>query len=238
MNFTFTTLAIGQQYFETAKQFSIDLYNKNINFSRIIVSDISDTDTPNTLVITPPIDTVTRICNAFNYNLKYLALDAAVQYLSSANCDYIIYIDADWRIRDNYDNNKIIKFLNQNLNIDFYFERPHNIGVSKLNLDNNCFWKHKIHPYGLLNTTKYDSAHVCNEQFMIFKNNKKLEKFVESWSEKNQFCIENNVWTFAEGVEMGMSYIDANMLAQYTNFGTINDCFEFNDASGNLHVRF
>ena len=128
--------------------------------------------------------------------------------------------------------------MNQNPDIDFYFERPHSIGTSKLNLDNNCFWKHKISPYRLLETTKYDNAHVCNEQFMIFKNNEKLERFVESWSEKNQFCIENNVWTFAEGVEIGMSYVDAGMAVRYTNFSTINDCFEFNDISGNLHVRF
>lgn len=233
MKYLYTTLAIGQEYFDKAKQFSFDLYNKDKNFQRLIVSDINSENIPNTIIVPPLRNSVYSVCSYFNFNLKYQAIKAA----QSLDYDYIIYIDADWRIHKNYSSKKIQSFLENDSSIDFYFERPHQIGVSKHD-EWGCFWKHKISPYNLMNTNKYDEAHVCNEQFMIFKNNNKLNTFIDSWETKNQFCIDNNIWTFAEGVEIGMSSVDANMKSKYSTFYEINECFEFNDISGNLYVRF
>jgi hypothetical protein len=233
ISYIFTTLAIGQEYLNKAKQFSNDLFSYDKNFQRIIISDISDNNIINTSVITLEESSVTQVCNYFNYNLKYQAIKYAINF----NTDYIIYIDADWRINKNYSSEKINKFLSSNPDIDFYFERPHSIGASKKD-EYSCFWKHKIEPYKLMLTDKYDHAHVCNEQFLIFKNNDKIHKFIEAWEQRNNFCVNNNIWTFAEGVEIGMSAIDANMNSTYSNFYEIKECFEFNDISNNLYIRF
>ena len=234
MKYLFTTLAIGQKYYDTAMDFSNKLMDLDPDALRIVVSDI-DTDHPaNTIIIKIEENTQFTICNTFNYNLKYLAIKEALNFDSEC----IIFTDADWIISKGYENNKIVKFLDDSdPQIDFFFERPHGIGDSKRNL-NNCFWRHKIEPYGLMHTDKYDKAHVCNEQFMVFKNNSRLKDFVSFWSSRNQFCIDKNVWTFAEGVEIGMSAIDAGLSSQYTFFSQMNNCFEFYDQSGNLHTRF
>lgn len=233
IKYIYTTLAIGEKYFYEAIKFSHDLYHKDNNFFRIIVSNISNSNIPNTKTISIPSNSVLKICNYFNYNLKYLAIKEA----SKINCEYIIYTDADWRIHNEYLKQKIDLFFENNTLHDFYFERPHRIGDGKKD-GMNCFWKHKINAYNLLDTNIYDDAHVCNEQFLIFKNNDKLKLFIDAWEQKNQFCIDNNIWTFAEGVEIGMSTIDAGINSQYSMFHDLRNCFEFNDISGNLFVRF
>ena len=234
MKYIFTTLAIGQKYYDSAMTFSNSLMELDPETIRIIVSDIETECPTNTRMIKTEEGAQVTVCNTFNYNLKYLALKEAINFDS----EYIIFTDADWIVSKNYDRNKILKFLNENSpEVDFFFERPHSIGHSKLDW-NNCFWRHKIEPYKLLDTNKYDEAHVCNEQFMLFKNNDKLKFFVEAWAKRNQFCIDNNVWTFAEGVEMGMNAIDAGMLTQWSSFYTINHCFEFYDVLGQHYIRF
>lgn len=232
MRYIYTTLAIGADYLNKAMQFSIDLHKIDSNFSRVIVSDIEESNIPNTSLIKPPKDTVYSIHNHFNYNLKYLAIKAAYEF----DVDYIIYVDSDWEIFHQYHPTKINQFLNNNL-LDFYFERPHLIGASKNDL-NNCFWKHKIEPYKLFDTDRYDHAHVCNEQFLVFKKSPKLKIFIDSWESRNQFGIDNNIWAFAEGLEIGMSSVDAELSSSHTFFSEINNCFKFNDISGNSYIRF
>lgn len=235
MKYLYTTLAAGKQYFTQAAAFSQRLYNLDPETKHCIVTDYNyPVDYPNMYIDILPENTTYFIHNYFNYNLKFTAIKFAKRFDS----EYIIYVDADWIMSNHYSNNKINNFFIQNdNNIDLFFERPHLIGNSKLDLD-NCFWKHKIEPYNLMYTNKYDDAHVCNEQFMIFKNNNKLDLFIESWESRNKFCIDNNVWAFAEGVEIGMSAIDANMNSSPSFFREINHCFEFYDISGNLHIRF
>ena len=234
MRYLFTTLAVGQKYYDSAINFSNKLIHLDPDVLRIIVTDINDQYPSNTKIIKIEENTHFTVCNAFNYNLKYLAIKEAINFGS----EYIIFTDADWIVSDKYDKNKIIQFLKENNEeIDFFFERPHPIGASKRQLD-TCFWKHKIEPYGLSDIHTYDQAHVCNEQFMIFKNNNKLKNFVNFWSSRNQLCIEKKVWTFAEGLEIGMSAIDAKMNFNYTFFRTIQNCFEFYDVSGNHYIRF
>jgi hypothetical protein len=235
MKYLFTTLAIGQNYFNTAKQFSLDLYNKDQEFSRIIVSDIEDFNIPNTQTIKPPPNMVYSIRNHFNYNLKYLAIEEACK----ADVNYIIYADADWQIHDLYTKNKLLSFLEllNNSHYDFIYERPHLVGASKHNLA-KCFWKHKIEPYKLMLTNKYDQAHVVNEQFLVFKNNNKLKIFIDKWKERNEFGIQNNIWAFAEGLEIGMSAIDANMTMNWQLMRSLKQCFRFQNNTGISFERF
>jgi hypothetical protein len=234
MKYFFTTLAIGQKYYDSAINFSNKLMDLDPNILRVIVSDIEAEHPSNTKIIKVKNNTQFTVRNTFNYNLKYLAIKEAINFAS----EYIIFTDADWIISNEYDKAKIIKFLEDSSpEIDFFFERPHAIGDSKRDL-NNCFWRHKIEPYGLADIHDYDKAHVCNEQFMIFKNNDKLKNFVNFWSSRNQFCIDKNVWTFAEGVEIGMSAIDADMKSDWSCFRTIENCFEFYDVCGNHYTRF
>lgn len=234
MKYVFTTLAIGQKYYDSSINFSNKLMDLDPNTLKIIVSDIEAEYPSNTRIIKTEENIKSIVCNTFNYNLKYLAIKEAINF----DCEYIIFTDADWIISNGYDKNKIIKFLDENdKEIDFFFERPHSIGDSKRDW-NNCFWRHKIEPYKLMDTNQYDEAHVCNEQFAIFKNNNKLKSFVEAWSNRNQFCIDNNVWTFAEGVEMGMSAVDADMKSDWSCFRIIENCFEFYDVCGNHYTRF
>jgi len=231
--YIYTTLAIGTDYLDRALKFSHELLTKDIDVHRIIISDLIHLDVPsNTTIIPVDADTITRVGNGFNYNLKYQAIEKALNY----NFEYIIYTDADWRIHERYNYSKLDMFFDNNT-LDFYFERPHLIGTGK-NDEWSCFWKHKIIPYNLNETSKYDNAHVCNEQFFILKNTNKLSVFVEAWKNRNQFCIDNNLWTFAEGVEIGMSVIDAGMTFSWQELRSLSSCFEFNDISGRLHVRF
>lgn len=231
----YTTLAVGEKYLNAALDFSNKLYVKDPGLRRIVVSDINNIDVPpNTTIVPLEDNSAINVCNAFNYNLKYQAIKACVSW----DAKYIIYTDADWILSDHYDSNKIYKFLDENSpDIDFFFERPHQIGHSKHNW-NECFWRNKIEPYQLLATDKYDKAHVPNEQFMLFKNSSKLDLFVSSWKQKNDFCVQNNVWTFAEGVEIGMSAVDAEMLTQWSTFYTISHCFEFYSVLGQHYIRF
>jgi voltage-dependent potassium channel beta subunit len=53
------------------------------------------------------------------------------------NTDYIIFIDADWDTYTHFHEDKFNRLFTEmeNNNIDFVFERPHNIGISKKNWD-------------------------------------------------------------------------------------------------------
>ena len=89
-----------------------------------------------------------------------------------------------------------------------------------------------------METDKYDSGHVCNEQFLAFKNNDKLTVFCEKWKERNEFGVENNIWAFAEGLEIGMSVIDADMNFSWTELHYLKSCFIFTSNSGQEYIRY
>jgi hypothetical protein len=158
---------------------------------------------------------------------------------SKLDYKYVLFFDADWSIHNGYSEVKLLNFLDEleNSNLDFIYERPHSIGDSKRDL-NNCFWKHKIEPYGLMNTNFYDKGQVVNEQFMIFKNNDKLKVFVNKWKERNEFGVKNNIWAFAEGVEIGMSAIDAKMNMDWKKMFELKGFFSFVANTGVTHIRF
>jgi hypothetical protein len=89
-----------------------------------------------------------------------------------------------------------------------------------------------------LQTRKYDDAHVVNEQFMVFKNNDKFKIFCDRWKERNDFGIQNNIWAFAEGLEIGMSAIDANMTMNWQLMRSLKQCFRFKNNTGIFFERF
>jgi len=122
-------------------------------------------------------------------------------------------------------------------NVDFIYERPHSIGSSKWDIE-KCFWRHKVEPYGLLKTNFYDNAQVVNEQFLVFKNNQKLKVFVQKWKERNEFGVKNDIWAFAEGVEIGMSAVDAKMVMDWKKMFELRNFFKFVANTGVTHIRF
>ena len=79
---------------------------------------------------------------------------------------------------------------------------------------------------------------MVNEQFMIFKNNHKLKTFVDNWKERNDFGVKNNIWAFAEGLEIGMSSIDANMNMDWKKMFELKQFFSFISNTGVRHIRF
>ena len=237
MIYTFCSLAVGDElYYNNISSTFIDLSKKTTHSSFLISSNNSalNADT----IITKNIGDYplcTKSGYMFNYNLKFLPIKEAI----NLNTKFIVFIDADWKIGEGFSEEKMYSlFVEMDRNsIDFIFERPHLIGASKNDL-NNCFWKHKIIPYGLDKTNKYDFAHVCNEQILIFQNTPKLRTFVDCWEKLYWKSYEENIWPFAEGVEIGMSITDAGMVGDYSLIRMLNNCFYFYDKSGNLHTRF
>lgn len=232
----YCTIAVGDYYLESAINISKKLNQYSNNHHMLIVSNIQNEFIKNTTFVVTPENQKIFINNGFNYMMKYYPL-----YLASEMVyDYIIFIDADWRIRDTYDSSKInsmIQFMNDN-EYDMFFERPHKIGHGKHN-GINCFWQHKIDFYKLKETDKYDSGHVCNEQFMVFKKNEKFNLFVNKFKELYEISSKANLWPFAEGLEIGMSMAHSNMKCDWLSWGKyISGMFEFNSKDGGLNIRF
>jgi hypothetical protein len=154
--------------------------------------------------------------------------------------DYIIYNDADWRMTENFSEDKLFNMFNhmEKNNLDFLFERPSKIGDHKQNMS-NCFFDRKMVDYHVFEHTKWDEAHVVNEQFMVFKNNWKFRYFVRRWEEFLWYSIHNNIRNYPDGFDIGVSALEAEMKWDWDSFrGHIPACFEFHDKAGNLHVRF
>ncbi len=232
--YVFCTIAIGERYLNSAVNFALELNKKSTSHKVLIVTDSDDLNIDNTIFVKIPEKETLFINNYFNYNLKYLPILES----SKLDVEFVLYFDSDWRIYEDFQEILILKFL-KNFNssdIDFIFERPHYIGA-KHDL-NTCFWRHKIEPYKLMETDKYDNGHVCNEQFLAFKNNEKLSVFCEKWKERNEFGAENNIWAFAEGLEIGMSAIDSEMNFSWSGLNDMKSCFIFNSAQDIEYIRF
>jgi hypothetical protein len=191
MTYTYCTLATGQSYLDIALNFANDLNCVSNNHKMIIATDIPhDNSIKNTDIVTITEKYPLRVANAYNYNLKYFPIQAAAQ----TNTDAVIFIDADWRMHKGYTEEKInslIQWLYESP-YDFVYERPHTIGASKRYLP-ECFWRHKIEPYNLMNTDIYDDVDVCNEQFLLFRNNEKLKIFADKWEERCKYACEHNI---------------------------------------------
>jgi hypothetical protein len=232
MKYVYCTVAVGDRYYKSAVKFAKDLNKKTKDHHVLIVTDQKLKKIKNTTFLKLPKEELKFYPNGcFNYNLKYFPIKCAIDLKPK----FILFFDSDWIIDENYHQEKIDKFLNffEISEYDFIFERPHGIGESKKDW-NNCFWRHKIEPYKLMETDFYDKGHVCNEQFLAFKNNKKLKIFVKAWKKRNNFSIENNIWPFAEGLEIGMSSIDAEMNFTIDGMYLLNSCFKFYSNSSDI----
>lgn len=236
-NYIYCTIAIGENYFTSACEFAkrLNLFSKKHKV--LIVTDQEFVDIENCMFHkVPSYLTLFYPNGCFNYNLKHYP----IKVCSETEYNTIFYFDADWKINDSYSEEKIYNFIQSmdSSELDFCFERPHYIGA-KHEWD-NCFWRHKIEPYKLMETTRYDNGHVCNEQFLAFKNNDKLKKFIDFWDFLDKFSVENNIWPFAEGLEIGMSSIEANMKFSWNEFYHLNSCYYFyaNNSPEHTFIRF
>lgn len=222
--YLFCTIAINKSYLDYALKFANELYIKSPSTKVLIVSDINDIVLPNVIYHKIPDNFKTKLLNnnIFNYNLKFYPILKSLD----EDFDFIFFKDCDWEIHDGYDDIKFDELIDvfDNSGIDCFYERPYSI---KAKHENDCIFKHKIQIFNLMNTNKYDNGVVPIEQFILFRKNDKLQKFCESWSEKEKLISENNIHPWAEGLEIGMSLIDANMTYKNHNFREISNCFKF-----------
>jgi hypothetical protein len=234
-SYIYCTISVGLEYYNKAVEFAKKLNEIGNKHKVLIVTDIDYEDISNVIFIKLNNRETKFIKNFFNYNLKYIP----ILECSKLNFDFVFYFDSDWEINEEYKEEKIENFLNEfnESPYDFIYERPHNIGESKKDLE-RCFWRHKIQPYGLMDTDFYDSGQVVNEQFLAFKNNEKLSIFCEKWKERNEFGVTNEIWAFAEGLEIGMSCIDANIKMTWHNLNLLSNCFKFNSKQNITYTRF
>lgn len=235
MKYVYCTIAIGEEYLKSAIKFAEKLNEKSTTHKVLIVTDGNPKEIKNTSFVKFNNNEVKFIKNYFNYNLKYIPIMESLKF----DFEFVLFFDADWDLFNGYNESKLLSFLEsfKNSNLDFIYERPHSIGDTKRD-PNKCFWKHKVEPYGLLKTNFYDKAQVVNEQFLVFKNNQKLKIFVNKWKERNDFGVKNNIWAFAEGVEIGMSAIDAKMNMDWKKMYELKDFFSFVANTGVTHIRF
>ena len=236
MRYLYCTIAIGEDYFNSAKSFAEKLNTFSNNHHMLIVTDKSYDEIKNTTIEIIPNDKTLFIKDVFNYNLKYYPL-----FLSNKmDYDYIIYVDSDWRVRDSYNPSSVEEMLNfmEQEGYDILFERPHRIGDGKF-VGRECFWQHKVGFYNLLDTEIYDNGHVCNEQFIVFKKNDKFNIFVQKWEELYEKATEGELWPFAEGLEIGMSMAFSKMNGCYVSWERfIRQMYEFNSKDGGLNIKF
>jgi hypothetical protein len=224
IKYVYCTIAIGEKYFKSSVEFAKELNKKSKSHKVLIVTDQKPKKIKNCEIIKSPKELTLFYPNGcFNYNLKYFPIKLA----SELDNDVVIYFDADWIVSPDYKEVKLFNFLNwfNSSEYDFCFERPH--GINGKHSWDTCFWRHKIEPYKLMETDKYDSGHVCNEQFLVFKNNEKLKIFVDAWDKRDKFSVSIELWPFAEGLEIGMSSIDADMKFTWNGFHFLNSCFKF-----------
>jgi hypothetical protein len=236
MRYTFCTIAIGEKYINNTLNLINGLNEHSDKHHFVVVTDNDTLNVKNTTFITIDKEIKLFIKNSFNYNLKYLP----IKFSSEMDFEYVIFIDADWSLNDGYSHNKIMEVLTfmENNNYDFCFERPHLIGEGKTE-DDLIFWKHKRDFYNLLETNQFDDGHVVNEQFLIFKNNEKLKTFSNFWEGLCDKATKEDLWAFAEGVEIGMSSSVSKMSYEYYRWQKIlTNCFNFTTVDGKFYNRF
>lgn len=238
IKYLFTTLAVGRSYLHSALDGYIQLskflncdFNittdelsvnniNNINFDKLSLSSYNDDGDG----------------FSFYVNLKALAL----KYALDKNYDFVIYHDADWRFTKELTEEKLLNTFQHMIdnNHDMLFERPAQIQYYKNNLP-ECFFTQKLFDYDVFDHDKWDDAHVMNEQFFIFRITPKYKFFVKRWEQFLWYSIANNIRNYAEGFEIGVSALEANMNLDFQEYQTfLRGCFEFNDKEGRLHTRF
>jgi hypothetical protein len=237
MRYIFTTLAVGDSYLKNASECYTKYSEKCSADFNITTNQICEVGPKVNLDIFE-LDRYDDGGPGFSFflNLKVLSL----KYCLDKGYDYIIYNDADWRMTNKFNEEKLFNMFNfmEKNDLDLLFERPAKIGEHKQNL-NNCFFDRKLFDYHVFEHNKWDEAHVVNEQFLVFRNNWKFRYFVRRWEEFLWYSIKNNIRNYPDGFEIGVSALESEMKWNYDAFRhLIPDCFEFHDKSGKLWKRF
>lgn len=253
MKYCFTTLAIGEPYESRTIEFFKNLSEKTkkcdffMTTNNSNLSVLGDKIKVNLIIQDELHDS--RGGFSFNLNLKCLSLKHVKNYEKQMiqqnpefeTYDYIIFIDGDWIMFDEFSEEKIINMLNymDSENIDFAFERPARIGDGRLNPEQS-FYRDKIYDYEILEYDKWDDAHVVNEQFLVFKNNYKFKLFVNRWEQFLWFTIKNDIRNYPDGFEIGVSALESGMKWSYSGVFThfLTNCFAFYTKNNVFHVRF
>jgi hypothetical protein len=155
--------------------------------------------------------------------------------------DFVIFCDGDWSMHEDFSEHKLISMFErmENESMDFLFERPADVGGGKRE-PQQCFFRNKLEDYEVFDHEKWDSAHVVNEQFLVFKNNKKLQFFTQRWEMFLWYSIANDISSYPDGFEIGVSALEADM--KYAYYGYFNyyltNCFTFLNKYGDYNTRF
>ena len=253
MKYCFATLAVGEPYESRAIEFYKNLSEKTENCDFFIATNNLDFSTTEQKIKVYQINQDnlhdSRGGFSFHLNLKCLSLKHVILYEKQMllknpefqKYDYVIFTDGDWILYEKFSEEKILNMLNymEAENIDFAFERPAQIGESRINPENS-FFRDKLYDYDILEYPKWDEAHVVNEQFLVFKNNYKFRFFVNRWEQFLWYSIKNDIRNYPDGFEIGVSALEAGMSWRY--YGVFNnflsECFAFYTKSNVFHVRF
>jgi hypothetical protein len=145
MKYIFTTLAVGDSYVRNASKCYTAYSNKCSADFNITTNELCEVGSKVNLDLFK----LDRYDDgnpgfAFYLNLKVLSL----KYCLDKGYDYVIYNDADWRIRDNFNEDKLFDLFKymEDKNLDFLFERPSKIGSHKGDMS-NCFFERKLYDY-------------------------------------------------------------------------------------------
>jgi hypothetical protein len=231
-NILFCTLAVGKEYNGYAQRLYHTL-QKVLGCPLLIVTDNIEyfKNTPkNNLILrelTKNYKTEINWANnyaPFNYNLKFLPIKfARKDSKENKKFDFIFFVDCDWFLRQSHSKHKFNLELQGLGEYDALAGRDLRLFHEKQN--RQLIPIQKLELYNLYNTTKYDQAQIVNEQYLLFRNSDKLDVFIESWEKLEKICSDNNGIAYAEGLEIGMSAIDANIKFKISNI--VGDLFWF-----------
>lgn len=255
MKYCFATLAVGEPYESITKEFFTNLISRTNNCDFFVTTTNAEltheSDRVKINVINPPSLRTSHNKVNFNFhlNLKCLSIKHILKYeiemlKNNANFekyDFVIFCDGDWSMHEDFSEQKIISMLErmENDNVDFLFERPAYVREGKKDLQ-ECFFRIKLEDYCVFDHEKWDEAHVVNEQFLVFKNNKKLKFFTQRWEMFLWYSIANDISSYPDGFEIGVSALEAGMKYEYFGYFNyyLNNCFSFLTKYGEYKKRF
>lgn len=237
MRYLFTTLAVGDSYVDSAVRFYSSLEKRTSSCDFNITTNTKRTqDKINFDYFT--LDRYTDSGIGFNFflNLKVLSL----KYALDKGYDYVIFTDADWDIAERFSEDKIVSLFDymEKNSLDALFERPNEIGYNKEHF-NECYFKEKLKDYHVMEHSKWDRAHVFNEQFFVLKVNWKYRYFVRRWEEMMWYSIANNIRNYPDGFEIGVAALESEMKVDFDQWrNLIKNSFTFYSKENELYYRF
>ena len=238
MRYLFTTLAVGYSYVDNAVKFYSSLEERTslCDFNITTNSNREAQDRINFDYFTLDRYTDNGAGFSFFLNLKVLSL----KYALGKGYDYVIFTDADWNVAEEFSEDKILSLFDymEKNSLDALFERPNEIGYNKEHLS-ECYFKEKLEAYHVMEHSKWDRAHVFNEQFFVLKVNWKYQYFVRRWEEMMWYSIANNIRNYPDGFEIGVAALESEMKVDFDQWrNLVKSSFTFYSRENELHHRF